>query len=223
MGLLLAGIVLFALAIGSTFTPLFAARHIRVEGNRTLSPSEVSALAGVRDGTNVFHLDTAATEDALEADPWVASAEVERDLPATVILRVIERTPVAVAGATVVAADGTALPGASARGLPDIGVLAGELDPAERTAGAGVVGAMAPVVRDRVGSVLVEPDGDLVLILRDGATVRYGQPQEAIAKAEALRAVLRWAGEHDVAIASADVSVPNAPTLQPVDGSTVTP
>jgi cell division protein FtsQ len=223
MGVLLAGIVLFALATGSTFTPLFAARHIRVEGNRTLSPDDVSMLAGVSDATNVFHLDIAATEAALEDDPWIASAKVTRDLPATVILRVTERTPVAVAGAAVVAADGTALPGASAQGLPNIGVLAGALDPEERTAGAGAVGAMAPVVRDRVESVLVEPDGDLVLILRDGATVRYGQPEETIAKAEALRAVLRWAGEHDVAIASADVSVPNAPTLQPVDGSTVTP
>jgi cell division protein FtsQ len=223
MGVALAGLVVVGLGTGATFTPLFAARQVRVEGNARLSADEVADLAGVDDRTNVFHLDVSEAEAALEEDPWIASAVVERDLPATVILRVTERTPVATAGSVVVAADGTILPGAEPLDMPEIDALAGELDPNDRAAGAAALGAMAPVVRDRIDRVVVELDGDLVLVLRGGASVRYGRPSEVVAKAEALRAVLRWAGEHDARIASVDVSVPGAPTLRPVDGIVITP
>src|SRR5437867_3166016 len=73
----------FALA---SYTALFHVREVRIDGAATLSRDEVLTLAGVGPGTNVFHLDTDAIAASLEADPWVASATVERHLPGTVVI-----------------------------------------------------------------------------------------------------------------------------------------
>jgi hypothetical protein len=73
-----------------------------------------------------------------------------------------------------------------------------------------------------VDDVLVEPDGDLVLLLDDGVTVVYGESRQHRAKAEALRALLRWVDAAGVEIETADVSVPSAPTARPVGGVVTT-
>jgi cell division protein FtsQ len=224
-GLAAAAVLLTLIAIlwGVTFTPLFALRHVEVEGNVALTSSDVSTLGGIGEGTNVFHLDAERVERAIEEDPWVASATVERDLPTTVVVHVVEREPVARAGTRVFAADGTVLPDAPMQGIPEISTDFGPLDPDDVRSAAGAAGAMAPVVRERVDLMLLEPDGDLLLTLRDGVTVVYGRPGQEGAKAESLRALLRWAGERGVTIESADVSVPSAPTLRLPDGVVLAP
>src|SRR5437773_11224348 len=82
-------IAAFALA---SYTPLFRVRDVRIEGAVTLSRERVLELAKIGPGTNVFHLDTSAVETALTADPWIVSATVERHLPGTVVIRLLERT-----------------------------------------------------------------------------------------------------------------------------------
>lgn len=214
-------VLLLASAVLATYTPLFGAREIRVDGNASLTVGEVVELAGVEEGTNVVHLDTSAAEEALEGDPWIRGATVTKDLPATIVIRVVERYPVLEAGTEVLAADGTALPGADPRGLPALEAVAGDLLEGARLAGATAAGAMTPPVRRRVRTILVGSDGDLVLVLDGGITVFYGAPGEDAEKAEALRALLAWAEEEGVAIASADVSVPAAPTVRPVGGASI--
>jgi cell division protein FtsQ len=206
-----------------SFTPLFGAKEILVEGNVALSADAVASLAGVEPGTNVVHLDTETATQALESDPWVQEAVVSRDLPTTIVVRVIERAPVARSGADVVAADGTILPGATGEGLPSIAARVGDVTLDQRSSAAAVAGALAPVVRNRVDTVLVEPDDDLLLLLDDGVAVFYGAPGQEVAKAEALRALLRWAEGESIDLASADVSVPSAPTARPAGGDEVTP
>jgi cell division septal protein FtsQ len=181
-----------------SFTPLFGAKEILVEGNVALSADAVASLAGVE-------------------------RVVSRDLPTTIVVRVIERAPVARSGADVVAADGTILPGATGEGLPSIAARVGDVTLDQRSSAAAVAGALAPVVRNRVDTVLVEPDDDLLLLLDDGVAVFYGAPGQEVAKAEALRALLRWAEGESIDLASADVSVPSAPTARPAGGDEVTP
>jgi cell division protein FtsQ len=219
-----AGPVLAVVLLGLlSFTPLFGAKEILVEGNVALSADAVASLAGVEPGTNVVHLDTETATQALESDPWVQEAVVSRDLPTTIVVRVIERAPVARSGADVVAADGTILPGATGEGLPSIAARVGDVTLDQRSSAAAVAGALAPVVRNRVDTVLVEPDDDLLLLLDDGVAVFYGAPGQEVAKAEALRALLRWAEGESIDLASADVSVPSAPTARPAGGDEVTP
>lgn len=202
----------------STLTPLFGADEIVVKGAAHLSPEEVTSLAGIEPGTNVVYLDAHEVARSLEADPWIERATVSRDLPSTIVVSIVERIPVARTAAEVLAADGTVLPGADGTDLPTIRAVVGEVSPAQRGAAAAAAGALARAVRSRVDDVLVEPDGDLVLLLDDGVTVVYGESRQHPAKAEALRALLRWVDATGVEIETADVSVPSAPTARPIGG-----
>jgi cell division protein FtsQ len=211
----------------ATYTPMFRASDVRIEGATTLSRAQVLQLAGIGDGTNVFHLDTDAAERSLETDPWIASADVERDLPGTVVIRIQERTPIARSSVgstpTALAGDGVILPGASTDGLPEIRASVGELPDDVRTGAAQALAALAPFVRARVSAVVAQPSGELVMDLAGDLTVRYGTVGEDAAKAAALRAVLGWAADQQVALADVDLTVPQAPSATLVDGSTVTP
>ena len=73
-------VVLVAAFALASYTSLFATRDIRIEGAVTLTRQDVLRDAGVGPGTNVFHLDADAVERALVADPWIATASVERHL-----------------------------------------------------------------------------------------------------------------------------------------------
>ena len=219
------GIVVIVLtAFALTYTPLFGAKRIQVTGEQRLTAAEVAALAGLRDGTNVFHLDTAAAAARLETSPWIASARVQRDLPSTVRIAVVEREPVAVSSnGDVVASDATVLPGAPSASLPRIDGALGPLSSSDLADAAAALGAMPPVVRARVASVVVGVDHSMSVRLDGGIQVDYGTAGQDGAKGEALRAVLRWAltGHHDVA--SIDLSVPTAPTATLVGGGTLAP
>jgi cell division protein FtsQ len=210
-----------ALAFGLTYSPLFGARHIDVEGNNELSTADVMSLAGVAPGTNVAHLDTGAVAVRLEQSPWIESARVTRDLPSTIAIQVQERLPLAaVERGDVVGPEGVVLPGAEATGLPVLRVAHGGADVAEAAA---VLSAMAPVLRARVVAVEVAADGRIVVRLHAEVPAVFGPPGDEAAKAAALRSVIGWANDHHVRLASVDLTVPSAPAATLADGSTVLP
>jgi cell division protein FtsQ len=78
-------------------SPRFAVRHIQVDGNQRRTPHQIARRAEIDVGRNVFTIDAELAASAVETDPWIESAEVEVDLPATVRIRVIEREPRALA------------------------------------------------------------------------------------------------------------------------------
>lgn len=73
----------------------FAVRDIEVEGRRTTHPSEVLEALRARAGTPIFAVDLPQARARLEALPWVRSALIERRLPDTVYVRLVERQPLA--------------------------------------------------------------------------------------------------------------------------------
>ncbi|GIU96756.1 MAG: hypothetical protein KatS3mg013_0559 [Actinomycetota bacterium] len=218
---LAAAVALTGAAVGSTYTPLFGAREIRVVGARRVSEDRIRQLGGLTLGTNVFHLDLDRTASAITADPWIAEARLERHLPGRIVVRVRERVPVAwalVDGARrLVGEDGALLPGRIGPSVPELRSVGGVLDPAERAAVAGALAAMSGRTRRAVDTAFVEPDGELVFTMADGATVRYGLPTEVEAKGRALEAIRRWAAQRGTALQAIDVAVPSAPTVRPAD------
>lgn len=91
--------------------PTFHVDSIEVSGTRHLTPEAVLGLAAVPDGISLLRVDRRAIRTRIEADPWVAAAEVKRRLPDTLVIEVSEREPAAVidTGGTelwVVSADG---------------------------------------------------------------------------------------------------------------------
>jgi cell division protein FtsQ len=210
-----------AAGFGLTYSSVFGAKEIRVEGNADLTQTDVMTLAGIGPGTNVAHLNTDDVTGRLETSPWIQSASVTRDLPSTIIVRVRERSPIAaVRGGGVVGAGGILLPGAKADGLPMLRVAGGG---SELAAATTVLEAMAPVLRARVGAVEIGMDGRIVVRLGGNVPVLFGSPGEEAAKAAALRSLISWAASQRLRLASVDVTVPSAPAATLADGSTVSP
>ena len=148
------------------------------------------------------------------------------------MLSIVEREPVgmieAMGEASILASDGTVLPASAATTsavdtLPKVQAALGAPDVAQRAAAAALLGALDPVVAQRVSELSVGQDLSTSLTLRDGVTVDAGMPGDEAEKAVALRAVLRWAASGGHALSSIDVSAPGAPSATLADGSTLTP
>ncbi len=75
---------------------LFALERVRIEGLKRVPERELRELLPVRKGENLFRLDLREIKARLESHPWVASVQVSRDLPRTVVIQVKEEDPVAV-------------------------------------------------------------------------------------------------------------------------------
>ncbi len=69
--------------------------EIRVEGRATTDRATVLAALGARPGTPILAIDPLRAEKRLEALPWVSSAVIERRLPDTVDVQLVERRPLA--------------------------------------------------------------------------------------------------------------------------------
>ena len=70
-------------------------QRIHTEGQNQSSPDAIHAAVSIDFGTPIFDVDLAAARDRIQAIGWVESVTVERHLPSTIHVRIVERTPVA--------------------------------------------------------------------------------------------------------------------------------
>jgi cell division septal protein FtsQ len=215
-----AGLALAIVTAGvvATYTPLFAAGDIRVAGT-DLPRAQLLAIAGVGEGTNVFHLDTAEVERRLERDPRILRATVTASLPGSLGITIVPRVPVARAGQppSLVGADGVMIgPATAGEGLP---LLRGE----DLATAAAAAAAMSSSLRGAVDSIVVRPDGGIGVRLAAGFSADLGDRSQLAAKAASLTVILDWAKDEGMRIASADVTVPSSPTVKLDEGKTVAP
>jgi cell division protein FtsQ len=231
----LAVIALIVIGLGTWIvlnSAFFDIRDVRVVGARNVSEEDILRLASIQRGTNLILLDTGDVAIRLREDPWIRDAFVERDLPTTAVIRVVERRPGGWVegpdGFAIVSGDGTILEPADAAPsrLPAIGSWPGALIPGERVGGLDltlrVTASMAPALLHEVASAGLE-GSDVILQLRAGGSVMFGTPSQIDAKNQALVDMLRWAEGEGIAIRSIDVRVPAAPSLQPVRGPRISP
>lgn len=78
-------------------SPRFALRDVRVAATAHVRTDDVLALAGVHMGDRLLTVDTDTVAARVAAHPWVASARVRRELPATLAIDVTERHAAAAA------------------------------------------------------------------------------------------------------------------------------
>jgi cell division protein FtsQ len=107
----------------------FRVERIEVAGNDRLTQQAVLARAGLAPGSSIFDVDIQAAKQRLLLDPWIVRAGVEKRMPATVVVRIVERRPLAVltgeAALHLVAEDGSVIGVARTEDLPDLPVLTG--------------------------------------------------------------------------------------------------
>jgi cell division septal protein FtsQ len=105
----------------------FRVRRVEIAGLQYLAPAKVIAALGLESNATVFD-DLAAADRRLAALPGVISAEVQRRLPGTLEIQVVEAIPVALAprngGLAVLDSSGNVLPFDPAVSAPDLPVAA---------------------------------------------------------------------------------------------------
>lgn len=77
--------------------PELSVHRVMVDGNVQLSDGEILEFLGLSRGANILSLDLEDVRTKLLRSAWIREVEVDRVLPATLILRISERAPVAVA------------------------------------------------------------------------------------------------------------------------------
>ena len=219
-----AALASLGLAAGVLHSPLFDVDRVFIEGATNTGRGDVLGAAGLDQRTYMVRADEARLARRLEALPWVESAVVQKDWPATVRIRLLERSPVA---AVPVAGGGWSLADATGRVLtPPVGEAPPGMPvveaptPAGRpgsTAAEGVRGALhvasavPSTLSGRVTKIAVDAGGSLVINVDRAPPVTFGPPAQATAKLLAVATLLARADMRGVK--AVDVRVPTAPVL----------
>lgn len=225
----LAFIIIAGLVVWAVFSPWLSVSQVRTAGVVVSDANAVLAEHGVVAGTPLVMLRPGTVEEALIADPWVREARVHIDWPDEVIVRVVERAPVAwfhtAGGWARRDVSGVALPGPSSpddelpwvrvSGLDDVDAPGSDV-----ILGTAEFSASLPR-RLQAGTTLWVEEGEVWANVA-GYDVRLGRPTEMEAKALSLVALLEQQIEPGstlilVAPTHPAVSPPNQP---PGDGET---
>lgn len=207
-------------------TKVFDVRTTTVAGTRVLSRQQVLAAAAIAPHTPVAGVDTAAAKARLMAIPRVKDAWVERSLPHTIAISIVERTPAAAlpqpdGSYQIVDSDGVAFDtAATASAIPaHVPVIHLEqfadraaADRAATVAGAlAALGALPAPVHSRVLTVSATGPFAITLTLtastkkQHSVTVLWGGPDQPDLKARILAALIGNDAAHY------DLSAPAAP------------
>jgi cell division protein FtsQ len=195
-------------------TSLIAVRGIKVVGVKSITAAQVLTTAQITTGSPMAALNAGGVASRVEKIPQVASANVSKDWPGTVVITVTERQAAALVpdaqGYEVVDSGGVVFGQVSkaTKSLPVITVSA----PA--TADQVVPGALAalralpPGVSGRISAITASDPYAITLRFTDGATVNWGGGDDPVDKARDLVALLRIGGGRHY-----DVSAPDAPAM----------
>jgi cell division protein FtsQ len=74
----------------------FKVKDLKIEGLQRLTPAHVAQQAQVQPDANILAVNLTLVRKRLLADPWIAEAEVKREIPSGLRIRIKEHTPLAV-------------------------------------------------------------------------------------------------------------------------------
>jgi cell division protein FtsQ len=173
-------------------SPRFAVSEIVTSGGKHRSSDDLTSIAGIAKGQNVFSIDLERARTRLTADPWIESAELTRQLPGKISIHVTEREAsgiVAMAeGTYLVTRDGAIIKGVEASDPLDFHVVTGialnglveDREGATRTIRQALDLASdydrSPLAqRSPLQEVHIEPNGDMTLVVgKSGISLRMG-------------------------------------------------
>ena len=83
----------WVMRLGFYENEIFTVKTIDVRVRGIIQPTQLQKMAGVHTGENLFRVDLLRVKRDLELTPLIESAAVERVLPDTLRLRIVERRP----------------------------------------------------------------------------------------------------------------------------------
>lgn len=208
-------------------SPLLAVDEVKVVGARHTSSAEVAAVADLGPDDNLLLLSTETVAERAETLPWVRSARVDRLLPGTVRVRIVERVPAMVvslgAARWTIDARGNVLEsGAISEKLPILGgaetgdiQVGGHLSTPEIQHALRAFRSMSKGLREDIVAVVAPTFERISFSLADGTLIRFGAAERLAAKNHVLNALLRRLADEGKSAAYIDVRVPTSPAVAP--------
>jgi len=219
-GLLVAGglaVALLAVVGIATFSPLLSVRTIEVEGAVRIPQQELVAALSDQLGTPLPLVDPGRVEQELAGFPLIQSYATESRPPGTLVIRIVERTPVAMVasggGFDLVDSAGITVQSSATRitGVPLIDLPSGNRSSASFTAAAAVLVALPAELAAQVDQVSARTTDDVSLVLVGGQRVVWGSADDSVRKAQHLTVLLR---QTPTAVSEYDVSSPGVGILR---------
>jgi len=197
------------------FSPVLAARSVRVEGVPTGVVSDITRRAAVTMGTPLARVDTAAIARRVIDSATLAEVAVSRSWPSTIVISASPRVPVLAVKnphgqVQVVDSQGVAYATVSAppQGVALINTVENPPSKDSLRAGIAVMQALSPSQRIHVSNVTVSGANLVTLKLR-AVTVVWGGASEPGLKVKVMTALLGQKGVHTI-----DVSAPRTPVTR---------
>ncbi len=193
------------------FSSVFDVRSVRVFGTHYTTRSEVMDAARVEFGQPIATVNAAAVAERVGALAPVASVEVRRGFPHSIVIEVHERVAIAAAPDTIGnwwLVDKTGAQFESAHQQPDGLIAVHGYTERFRGIGARTAATFPRWLQLRVKTVTVYAPEDIRLAMKNGKDVKWGSESREARKAEVLFALLQ------VHARFYDVSAPDAPATR---------
>lgn len=206
---------LIALVLATIFTPLLAVEEIKVSGLKRIPEKSITKALSVLQGRPLPLIDNALVASALEKYRLIESFAVIAQPPHRVVVRIVERTPIAVvavdgkdylydpAGVRLGPADGTK--------VPKIEIVNEPGNSAEFRAAIDVLLALPVELLSQVYSMDARTKDDVTLQLRGnaGQKIVWGDGSNSVLKSKALAVLIKNHKKTDRV--TFDVSSPTTP------------
>lgn len=195
-------------------TPVLGVREVRVVGTEVLSSLQVEEAAAVRMREPLARVDLDAVRARVQALAPVDHAVVSRSWPATVVVEVVERTPVAAVrtGKEFTLIDGEGVPYRKVErkpsGLPVARLAAPGPADVNTRAMLTVLGALTDDLREQLVQISVPAPARIELGLRKDRKIVWGDESASDTKAQVSTALLKREGR------TIDVSAPSVVTIR---------
>jgi cell division protein FtsQ len=196
-------------------TSVLGVREVKVVGVQLISPLQVEQAAAVPMDQPLARVDLDAVRARVRGIAAVERVTVRRGWPSTLVVEVVERTPVAAVPAgpgALTLIDGTGVPYRQVSRKPDGLPLVRTATPGssdENTRSAlRVLGALSPELREQLVAISVAAPAQIRLELTRNRTVVWGDDTESPTKSQVATALLKRAGKE------IDVSAPSVVTIR---------
>ena len=214
-------IVLVLIVLAS---PIIAVRQVDIEGSKYMNNDLLVSVEQSLLGKALLTVDTREASRRLEEDPWVETVRIRQFFPSRLLIEIAERVPVAwfigvdnrarivdAQGRVLAVEDGQPTEYLQITGVgPNLspGNSAGALYKAAAQLATGLPDELAKIVLN-VGT---GGPNQLVMTLRSGTLVNFGEPVDVLNKLISLVVLLRR--QDSKQIISIDLSNPDIPTVQ---------
>jgi cell division protein FtsQ len=195
-------------------TPVLGVRDVKVVGVQLLTPGQIQDAAGVPADEPLARVDLDKVRSRVRALPAVDRVVVRRSWPSTLVVEVVERTPIAAvpAGKQFTLIDRSGVPYQTVTGQPP-GLPLLRLStpgPADQDTRAGltVLESLSDELREQLLAVSVAAPAQIRLELKKDRTVVWGDDTQSDRKSQVATVLLRKA------TSEIDVSAPAVVTIR---------